>query len=39
MLLVSDTTGLRYLIEIEAVHLLPVLFGLVTIPQEVAAEL
>ncbi len=39
MPLVSDTTALRYLIEIEAVHLLPVLFGQVTIPPEVAAEL
>jgi hypothetical protein len=33
MPLVSDTTALRYLIEIEAVYLLPVLFGQVTIPQ------
>ena len=32
MPLVSDTTALRYLIEIEAVYLLPVLFGQVTIP-------
>ena len=39
MPLVADTTALRYLIEIEAVHLLPVLFGQVTIPPEVAAEL
>ena len=39
MPLVSDTTALCYLIEIKAVHLLPVLFGQVTIPPEVAAEL
>ena len=39
MPLVANTTARRYLIEIEAVHLLPVLFGQVTIPPEVAAEL
>jgi hypothetical protein len=39
MPLVSDTTGLRYLIEIEAVDVLPTLFGQVTIPPEVTAEL
>ena len=39
MPLVADTTALRYLIEIEAVHLLPVLFEHVIIPPEVAAEL
>jgi predicted nucleic acid-binding protein len=39
MLLVAETTALRYLIEIEAVHLLPALFGQVIIPPEVAAEL
>ena len=35
----ADTTALRYLIEIEAVHLLPAMFAHVIIPPEVAAEL
>ena len=39
MPLVADTTALRYLIEIEAVHLLPAMFAHVIIPPEVAAEL
>jgi predicted nucleic acid-binding protein len=39
MIIISDTTPLRYLIEIEAVHLLEVLFGKVIIPQEVAQGL
>ncbi|MEK7834329.1 MAG: DUF3368 domain-containing protein [Acidobacteriota bacterium] len=39
MIVVSDTTPLRYLIELEAVHLLESLFGQVIIPQEVANEL
>jgi len=32
MALVADTTTLRYLIEIEAVHVLPTLFAHVIIP-------
>jgi predicted nucleic acid-binding protein len=39
MPLVSDTTGLRYLIEIEAVHLLSAMFDYVVIPPAVVAEL
>jgi len=39
MIVVSDTTPLRYLIELEAVHLLETLFSRVVIPQEVANEL
>lgn len=39
MIVVSDTTPLRYLIELEAVHLLETLFSQVIIPQEVANEL
>lgn len=39
MIIVSDTTPLRYLIEIEAVEILPVLFGQVFIPEKVAEEL
>lgn len=39
MPLVTDTTALRYLIEIEAVHLLPTMFIQVMIPPAVAAEL
>lgn len=39
MIVVSDTTPLRYLIELEAVHLLETLFSRVIIPQEVANEL
>jgi predicted nucleic acid-binding protein len=39
MIVVSDTTPLRYLIELETVHLLESLFGQVIIPQAVATEL
>lgn len=37
--IISDTTPLRYLIEIEAVHILESLFGRVIIPEKVAEEL
>jgi predicted nucleic acid-binding protein len=37
--IISDTTPLRYLIEIEAVHILESLFGKVIIPEKVAEEL
>jgi predicted nucleic acid-binding protein len=36
---VSDTTPLRYLVEIGEVHVLEALFGGVIIPQAVCAEL
>ena len=39
MIIVSDTTPLRYLIEIEAAEVLGQLFGEVIIPQAVADEL
>lgn len=39
MIIVSDTTPLRYLIEIAEVHLLETLFGKVIIPEKVAEEL
>jgi predicted nucleic acid-binding protein len=39
MIIVSNTTPLRYLIEIEAAELLETLFGKIIIPQEVANEL
>lgn len=39
MIIVSDTTPLRYLIEIEAIAVLGQLFGEVIIPQAVADEL
>jgi len=39
MIIVSDTTPLRYLIEIEAAHILEKLFGHVIIPQTVFSEL
>jgi predicted nucleic acid-binding protein len=39
MIIVSDTTPFRYLIEIEAVELLEKLFGQVIIPEKVFAEL
>lgn len=39
MIVVSDTTPLRYLIEIEAVEILRLLFGQIIIPQAVAEEL
>jgi uncharacterized protein len=39
MITVSDTTPLRYLIEIEKVHILEILFGRIFIPEKVAEEL
>lgn len=39
MIVVSDTTPLRYLIEIEEVHILERLFGQVVIPERVFGEL
>ena len=39
MITVSDTTPLRYLIEIEEAHILETLFGQVVIPEKVAEEL
>ncbi len=39
MIIVSDTTPLRYLIEIAEVQLLETLFGKVIIPEKVAEEL
>jgi predicted nucleic acid-binding protein len=39
MIIVSDTTPLRYLIEIEEVSILETLFGKVIIPEKVAEEL
>ena len=39
MIIVSDTTPLRYLIEIEKVDILEILFGKVIIPEKVAEEL
>lgn len=39
MIIVSDTTPLRYLIEIEQVQILERLFGSVIIPEKVAEEL
>ncbi len=39
MLIVSDTTPLRYLVEIGAVHVLEALFGSVIIPERVCLEL
>lgn len=39
MIIVSDTTPLRYLIQIEKVHILETLFGRVIIPEKVAEEL
>ena len=39
MIIVSDTTPFRYLIEIEAVDILASLFGQVIIPEAVAGEL
>ena len=39
MIIISDTTPLRYLIEIEEVHILPKLFGKVIIPEKVSEEL
>jgi len=35
MIIISDTTPLRYLIEIEAAHILPKLFGKVIIPEKI----
>lgn len=39
MIIVSDTTPLRYLIEIGAVQFLELLFGQIIIPEKVAEEL
>jgi predicted nucleic acid-binding protein len=39
MIVVSDTTPLRYLIEIEEIDILESLFGEVIIPEKVAEEL
>jgi predicted nucleic acid-binding protein len=39
MIIVSDTTPFRYLIEIEEVHIIEALFGNVIIPEKVAEEL
>lgn len=39
MITVSDTTPLRYLIDVDEVHILETLFGQVIIPEKVAEEL
>jgi predicted nucleic acid-binding protein len=39
MIIVSDTTPLRYLVEIEKAHILESLFGEIIIPQKVFSEL
>lgn len=39
MIVISDTTPLRYLIETDLVHILEALFGKVIIPQAVLDEL
>jgi predicted nucleic acid-binding protein len=39
MITVANTTPLRYLIEIEAAHILESLFGQIIIPEKVAEEL
>lgn len=39
MIIISDTTPFRYLIEIEAIDILATLFGQVIIPEAVAGEL
>jgi len=39
MIIISDATPLRYLIEIESTHILERLFGEVLIPEKVAEEL
>lgn len=39
MIVVADTTPIRYLVAIERAHLLPALFGRVLIPPAVADEL
>jgi predicted nucleic acid-binding protein len=39
MIVVSDTTPLRYLIEIEKSHILETLFGQILIPEKVVEEL
>lgn len=39
MILISNATPLRYLIEIETVHILKELFGTIIIPQAVSVEL
>jgi len=38
-IIIADTTPLRYLIEIEEVHVLERLFGKIIIPEKVAEEL
>jgi predicted nucleic acid-binding protein len=39
MIVVSDTSPINYLILVEAIHVLPVLFGRVVVPPQVVAEL
>ena len=39
MIIVSDTTPFRYLIEVDAIDILATLFGQIIIPQAVAGEL
>jgi predicted nucleic acid-binding protein len=39
MIVISDTTPLRYLIEIEEIHILEKLFGRIIIPEKVFEEL
>src|SRR5215470_11366198 len=39
MIIVSDTTPLRYLIEIKAAHILETLYGKIFIPKKVFSEL
>jgi predicted nucleic acid-binding protein len=39
MIIISDTTPLRYLIEVGCVHILETLFGKVIVPQAVSGEL
>jgi predicted nucleic acid-binding protein len=39
MLVISNNSPIRYLILLDCIHLLPVLFSRVTIPTEVQAEL
>jgi predicted nucleic acid-binding protein len=39
MIIVSDTTPFRYLIEVDAIDILATLFGQIIIPEAVAGEL
>jgi predicted nucleic acid-binding protein len=39
MIVVSDTTPLRYLIEIDKAHILEAIFGKIIIPEKVVEEL